>query len=1158
LNARSLIQNLIDIQDAGGCVPDAKVGPLIEGTAISLAQVEGLRSFFPHLHRDVAAKVEIEICRDMTCHLRGAGGLIVALAEEAKKVAEAAERAGCQSQVSVRGVSCLGRCDRAPAARINHKLFTHGSLEELRNVVIAPERSKALVPDTDANNPGIVCDLRLKSSVKDISDIPKGDKGVIAVDAVDHVLHFRMVDANGKIFVDTDQTKLKEKAQQIEELRERLAGLWSPHELTMTERRSVIGAVTSIVGAANSIDPSQWQIDIYDGPSDFRAVKQVAAKGDASWVLGELRTAGLRGMGGAGVEAHKKWHDVCQAAGDVKYVVCNADESEPATFKDREILLRKAHLVVEGIAIAALVVGAKQGYVYLRDEYPEQALAVEAAIVAFNASRAAPTVRIETFRSPGGYICGEQTALIEAMESRRAEPRNRPPQLETNGLWDKPTVLNNVETLAWVPAIVARGGAWYRQQGRNGANGLRFFSISGDVARPGVYEVPIGLTLREFLNDFAGGMRDGVPLSAVAPSGPSGGFLPPRIPLALPKKHGSAAASFLHRRLAPGASDLDVLDLELDLNLWRELGLMLGAGMVVYGGVSEMASHVLNSLEFFQNETCGKCVPCRIGTQKLVGLGAELLGPRIVPSQFAQQQRLVTQLARTMEQTSICGLGTVAPAPLTSFLKYFQTPGAIRTRAALVPLPIVEHGPTSSEEESLFARELNDQLIRFDDPSVKQYENPVTLVIDGLSITRPEALPLTDHLGDVLFDSNGATSPRATTIYDAAEKLFESEPNRSNPVPILCHQPHLRPVAVCRVCVVLIGESAFDVRLQPSVKDASNIRSEGTNLIVLARVDEVLHFRIFDGDGTMVVDIDEKGLPEYAQAIEDLRKRLESLWPPHELVRGEKARVIAAVKSIVGHIREKQRVSGKLDIKWQRKLLPACQHPISEGMLVLTQEWNDRKESDLREWLRGELANSASEDRIQVELDVLRKQVEMIRGSVTTLAELLFADHIREDRPFDNSLYNELRALGTRLALRGDLFTRREQMPQPGRAREEQSRSKMLAIDHDACILCDRCIRGCSDVRHNNIMGRTGKGAQTLIGFDLNVPMRDSDCVECGECLVSCPTSAITALRVGDSPDGTKARGAWSRLVHDFLAIVPTKLQSVVKEIRLWLSIRKS
>ena len=284
--------------------------------------------------------------------------------------------------------------------------------------------------------------------------------------------------------------------------------------------------------------PTGWKIDPYEGREDYEAVRRFAANPDADALLAQLKVADLRGMGGAGVWAHQKWKDVRDARGDLKYVICNADESEPSTFKDRELLLRTPHLIIEGVILGGMMIGAERGFIYIRHEYEPQIEAVKAAIARAerlgvcgkNFLGTGRDFPIEVYVSPGGYICGEQSALIEAMEDRRAEPRNKPPLLETNGLYDKPTLLSNVETFAWVPAIAVRGGAWYRDLGVNGARGMRFFSICGDVNRPGVYEVPIGTTLGDLIDQHAGGMRGGRRLKAIAPSGPSGGFLPARLP----------------------------------------------------------------------------------------------------------------------------------------------------------------------------------------------------------------------------------------------------------------------------------------------------------------------------------------------------------------------------------------------------------------------------------------------------------------------------------------------------------------------------------------------------------------------------------------------------------------------------------------------------
>jgi NADH:ubiquinone oxidoreductase subunit F (NADH-binding)/NADH:ubiquinone oxidoreductase subunit E len=572
-----IVQALQEIQRKHRYLPRSELKALARRLEVPLYRVQEVASFFPHFRLDdhPPPSLEIRACRDMACHLRGAAGRLAMLEDTCRQLAPGSS--------SVSGVSCLGRCDRAPVVLINDEPYSRPA-EALR---------QALVASAAGNQP---------RSDLDVDQLP------------------------------------------------------------------------------NTSRP--WTIDIYAGRPRYEAARQFLAHPDHVRIIESLKTADLRGMGGAGVPAHQKWNDVRQAEGSEKFIICNADESEPGTFKDRELLLRTPHLVVEGVILAGLVTRATRGYVFIRHEYPEQARAIRGAIEEAEAlglcgPRLGPNGRafpIEIFISPGGYICGEQSALVEAMEDHRAEPRNRPPQLETNGLYDKPTLVSNVETFAWAPGIALHGGDWYASQGQNGYKGKRFFSIAGDVERPGVYEVPTGMPLGDLIENHAGGMRDGLPLKAVAPSGPSGGFLPARIPVGtLPSGfERRLPESFKSAALAPDASHLDLRDLWLDLNFFRDLGLMLGAGLVVYGEGVNMLDQALNALEFFRNESCGKCVPCRIGSQKMVEIASNLTRSTYNEPALKAIEPLIRDLASTMTLTSICGLGMVAPNPLVSVLQYFQ------------------------------------------------------------------------------------------------------------------------------------------------------------------------------------------------------------------------------------------------------------------------------------------------------------------------------------------------------------------------------------------------------------------------------------------------------------------------------------------------------
>jgi NADH:ubiquinone oxidoreductase subunit F (NADH-binding) len=267
------------------------------------------------------------------------------------------------------------------------------------------------------------------------------------------------------------------------------------------------------------------------------------------------------------------------------------------------------------------------------------------------------------------------------MSDHRGEPRNMPPKLETNGLIDLPTLVSNVETYAWVPFIIAKGGKACAELGTNSWKGGRFFSISGDVRRPGVYEVPMGMTLRELLfgENYCQGMSGNRKLKAFAPSGPSGGFLPARLTAAagLPREHNKNKtwlAVAERRGFDPAATEMDLLDLELELNVFRGLSptQALGAGLVVYGDDRDMAEQAGNSLNFFRNESCGKCVPCRLGSQKMASLGANILSGKVTAERWKTEiAPLVKDMGRAIELASICGLGRSVPVPLRTVMNYF-------------------------------------------------------------------------------------------------------------------------------------------------------------------------------------------------------------------------------------------------------------------------------------------------------------------------------------------------------------------------------------------------------------------------------------------------------------------------------------------------------
>ena len=532
-----IIQELNLIQKTHSYLPAEELQALSRRINVPLYRLHGVASFYPHFRLQPPPRVDIRVCHDMACRLRGATDL--------QAMARTAVDASPLTDVQVGATACLGQCDGAPAITVNDQVYTEASAQRI----------------------------------------------VTLLETV----------ADGRTL----------------------------------RRQRFIPPDTAYV------------CDPYSGAATYDGLRGLLHSGDSATVINALKASGLRGMGGAGFPTGVKWELVQQAPGEVKYVICNADESEPGTFKDRVILQMLPDLVLEGMAMAAVTVGARKAIIYIRHEYARQRDVLlktlkqrqAEGILGSYMMGSSQHVEFEIFESPGGYICGEETALLEALEDRRAEPRHKPPFPGTHGLFGAPTLLNNVETFAMVPGIVLKGGDWWAGHGRNGAKGLKFLAVSGQVKRPGVYEVPLGLTVNELI-ERAGGMRYGRTLKAFAPGGASSGFLP-----------------------------ASMADIALDFRTLAEVGSMLGSGaVVVVGDDTCMLELALNVGRFFSSESCGKCVPCRVGSEKIVALLEGILEGR---GSWADL-KLIEELSSAMALTSICGLGQAAPNPILSVIKHFK------------------------------------------------------------------------------------------------------------------------------------------------------------------------------------------------------------------------------------------------------------------------------------------------------------------------------------------------------------------------------------------------------------------------------------------------------------------------------------------------------
>ncbi len=386
-------------------------------------------------------------------------------------------------------------------------------------------------------------------------------------------------------------------------------------------------------GATRHIPAPYVDYAAYRAEGGYALLKACAdGSTSAESVIAAMEGSGLRGLGGAGFPAGRKWR-IVRAEPAPRLMAVNIDEGEPGTFKDRWYLERDPHRFLEGMLIAAQMVSVAEIYVYLRDEYAGCRAILEAELQALIADPPCPLPSIQLRRGAGAYICGEESAMIESIEGKRGMPRLRPPYVAQAGLFGRPTLEHNMETLYWVRDIVERGPEWFAGHGRNGRKGLRSFSVSGRVQKPGVHLAPAGITVRELIDEYCGGMLDGHELYGYLPGGASGGILP---------------------------ASLD--NIPLDFDTLNPYGCFIGsAAVVVLSNQDQAAKAALNLMRFFHDESCGKCTPCRVGTAKAAALMEEK----------SWNQPLLNELSQAMMDASICGLGQAAPNPALSVMKYF-------------------------------------------------------------------------------------------------------------------------------------------------------------------------------------------------------------------------------------------------------------------------------------------------------------------------------------------------------------------------------------------------------------------------------------------------------------------------------------------------------
>jgi bidirectional [NiFe] hydrogenase diaphorase subunit len=404
--------------------------------------------------------------------------------------------------------------------------------------------------------------------------------------------------------------------------------------------------VSVVLGNSGEVDPER--IESYVAADGYLALRNVLREMDPAEVVRTIMDSGLRGRGGGGYPTGLKWQTVAKATGEKKYIVCNADEGDPGAFMDRTVLESDPHAIIEGMTIAAYAVGAQQGYIYVRAEYP---LAIERLQKAIKQAKKHGLLGAQIMDGPinfsidlrigaGAFVCGEETALMASIEGKRGTPRPRPPFPAESGLWGCPTLINNVETFANIAPILRNGAEWFAGIGTEKSKGTKVFALAGKITNTGIVEVPMGMPLREIIEDMGGGAPDGGKVKAVQTGGPSGGCIP--------NEH---------------------LDTAVDYESLSKLGSIMGSGgMIVMDESNNMVDVARFFMEFCRDESCGKCIPCRAGTVQMHNMLTKIIEGKATRRDIAKLE----ELCEMVKSTSLCGLGQTAPNPVLSTLRFFR------------------------------------------------------------------------------------------------------------------------------------------------------------------------------------------------------------------------------------------------------------------------------------------------------------------------------------------------------------------------------------------------------------------------------------------------------------------------------------------------------
>ena len=695
--AENVLVILQAVQGHFGYLPEEALERICEVTQITPASIAGVSTFYDHFRHRPAGRHTIRVCIGTACHVKGGGQIYDAFKRQLGIPDE--EDTDPQNMFTVEKVACIGCCMLAPAIQILSPAIqidgiTYGHLTGDRVPVVLRdflEQQKAGARQAD--KPGFTRDEKHLGEIRtclDSSCVAAGSGKVYealrkAVEQTGAKAVVKSVGCSGMSYLaplvevvlaggtsfryamvqpaDARAIVLRHfKPKQIgREIRNGISTIldklltdraWEPvtrYSIDVRDQQVAsyldkqIHIATEHCGCIDPVD-----LDEYVQNDGFEALQKCVNELNPQEVITQIERSGLRGRGGAGYPAHLKWSAVSDSGSKKKYVICNGDEGDPGAFMDRMLMESYPYRIIEGMTIAAYSVGADEGYLYIRAEYPLAIRRMSEAIskcqergfLGENILTSNFSLRLKITAGAGAFVCGEETALIASIEGRRGMPRLRPPYPTESGLWHKPTLINNVETYAIVPWILRNGPDEFAKLGTGTSRGTKVFALAGKVARGGLIEVPMGISTRQIIEDIGGGIAGGLQLKAVQVGGPSGGCVP-----------------------------VDLTHLPVDYETLAGVGTMMGSGGMVALDESDcMVDIARYFLEFTQNQSCGKCTFCRIGTRRMLDILERLCAGQSRKGDIEELEHL----AEMIKKASLCGLGSTAPNPVLSTIKYFR------------------------------------------------------------------------------------------------------------------------------------------------------------------------------------------------------------------------------------------------------------------------------------------------------------------------------------------------------------------------------------------------------------------------------------------------------------------------------------------------------